>query len=468
MAVCLPLFLAQILFAQVRLPDSPQGKIVHAYVDAFNSGDDNKLRDFFLENVSKEGLAERPVEARMERIKSIRMDIKSLSVIKVLNVGESEINVTAKTGNNDFATLSFKFETGSHKFAGVGITMGEELPVGGPPMSKKEFLAKLSQDLVQRTREDKFSGAVLVQRGETVLIKKAFGLADKRFYVTNRTDTKFNIGSICKYFTRVAIGQLAESGKLFLDDKIIKYLPDYPNAAVAQKVTINQLLTMRSGMGDFFGVRFDDAAKDKINTLNDYMKFFVNDTLLFEPGTQRRYSNAGFIVLGLIVEKLSGKDYYSYMREHIFDPAGMNNTGWYPLSGLTPNLATGYTRPSDNDQTWISNIHMLPGRGSSAGGGYTTLDDMVLFIRALLNGKLLSPKYSQWVVTGDLPSTEPPLPLKHGGAGIAGGTAGVNASVEFDAASGDIVIVLANEDPPSAEDVGKTISGWLKRLDGTK
>ncbi|HCV42431.1 MAG TPA: hypothetical protein DGH68_03035, partial [Bacteroidetes bacterium] len=196
----------------------------------------------------------------------------------------------------------------------------------------------------------------------------------------------------------------------------------------------------------------------------DYLQFFVNDSLLFEPGTQRRYSNAGYIVLGLIVERLSGQDYYTYVHDHIFKPALMNNSDWFASDAVTPNLATGYTHPERDEHTWISNIHELPGRGSSAGGGYSTLDDLYSFIHALLGGKLLNARYSEWMLTSMLPQTDPPLPLKHGGIGIAGGTAGVNAAVELDAESGNVVIVLANYDPPAAEAVSKTIRELMKRV----
>jgi D-alanyl-D-alanine carboxypeptidase len=227
-------------------------------------------------------------------------------------------------------------------------------------------------------------------------------------------------------------------------------------------VTIEQLIGMKSGMGDFFGEKFDNTPKDKIRTLNDYLQLFVNDTLLFESGTQRRYSNAGYIVLGLIVERVSGQDYYAYVRDQIFKPAGMNSSDWFPSDDVSPNLATGYTHLEGDE--WIANIHELPGRGSSAGGGYSTLDDLYSFIHALLGGKLLNARYSEWMLTSMIPETDPPLPLRRGGIGIAGGTAGVNAAVELDAETGNVVIVLANYDPPAAQEVSKTIRGLMKRV----
>lgn len=451
--------------AQVTLPTTLQGKTVHEFIDAFNSGDDATMAQFYITHVSKEGLARRSVEERVQGMKRLRGDAKSLSLLKLLNSGESSIEVVAASGSGDALTLTFEFEpTPEHKFAALRIEMGAQESSGGPPMSKKEFVAETERLLTNSTRENKFSGAVLVAHDSTVLLKKAYGDADKRFNVPNRTDTKFNLGSINKFFTRLAIGQLLEAGKLSLDTPVIAYLPDYPNKSVAEKVTIDQLLNMSSGMGDFFGEKFQNTPKDKIRTLNDYLQFFVNDTLLFEPGTQRRYSNAGYIVLGLMIEKISGQDYFSYVREHIFAKAGMKNSNSFASDVVVPNIATGYLHPEANDKSWISNIHMLPGRGSSAGGGYSTLDDLQMFIRALLSGKLLSPKYTEWMLAGRIPLTDPPLPLKQGGIGIAGGTSGVNAAIEFDAGTGNIVIVLANYDPPAAEQISKQIRDMMKRV----
>ncbi|MBI4547977.1 MAG: beta-lactamase family protein [Ignavibacteriae bacterium] len=459
------LFISYALLSQVKLPDTPQGKTVQEYVEAFNSGDETLMKNFFLNHISKEGLAERPTEMRVERMQMFRTDAKSLTLVKMLDVSQNAITVLVKNGQGETLTMSFDFDDNAqHTLAGISVEMGEVKPVSGPPLNRKQFVATVKKYLDEQVSNDAFSGAVLIQREKDELFKQAYGDAEKRFHIPNRTDTKFNIGSINRYFTRVAIGQLLEQGKLSLDDHVGKLLPDYPNVAVAQKVTVQQLLTMQSGMGDFFGEKFNNAANDNIQTLQDYLAFFINDSLLFEPGTNRRYSNAGFIVLGLIIEKLSGEDYYSYVKKHIFEPAGMKNSDWYLLSSVTLNLATGYLHPEGNDTTWMSNVHILPERGSSAGGGYSTLDDLKNFVEALLNGKLLSPKYSQWVVSGNLPSNDPMLPLKEGGIGMAGGTAGVNAVLEFDARPGDIIVVLSNYDPPSAEVTARTLSNLLKRL----
>ncbi|RPI97118.1 MAG: class A beta-lactamase-related serine hydrolase, partial [Candidatus Aminicenantes bacterium] len=276
-----------------------------------------------------------------------------------------------------------------------------------------------------------------------VLFHEAYGLADRDAKVPNRKDTKFNLGSINKNFTRVAIHQLVRQGKLSLDDTIKKLLPDYPNAQVAEKVTVRHLLNMTSGIGDFFGERYDATPKEKILSLRDYLPLFADQPLEFEPGTSNRYSNGGYIVLGLIIEKLSGTDYYTYVRENIFKPCGMADTDAFPREAKTPNLARGYARESETaGSPRVLNFATLPGRGSSAGGGYSTAGDMLRYIQALKDKKIFLPDVAN-------------------GLGIAGGAPGINSVVEWDPRSGYIVIVLTNFDPPTAGQTARQIVAWL-------
>ncbi|MEA2339759.1 MAG: hypothetical protein QOE82_3766, partial [Thermoanaerobaculia bacterium] len=156
--------------------------------------------------------------------------------------------------------------------------------------------------------DDKFSGVVLVAKDGAPLLSRAWGMADPAKGIANRTDTKFNLGSINKIFTTVAIGQLAAAGKLALTDTVSKHLPDL-NVPSADKITIEQLLQHKSGLGDVFGPKFMDSHAS-LRKLSDYVPLFAGAPPQFEPGTDQKYSNAGFVVLGLIIEKLSGQSYY--------------------------------------------------------------------------------------------------------------------------------------------------------------
>src|SRR5215212_6872001 len=208
--------------------------------------------------------------------------------------------------------------------------------------------------LADMAARDLFSGSVLVTRGNDTLVSKSYGLADKEHNVPNSTDTKYNLGSINKVFTRLALQQL----KIDFSKTLRTYLPDYASP-IADKITIQQLLDMSSGMGDIFGPKYDATAKDHIRSLSDYVPFFIDAPLEFEPGAKRRYSNAGYVVLGLVIERVSGMSYYDYVRTKIFAPAGMNDTDSYPVDAIVPNRAVGYTGPKHGR----TNVYQLPARG---------------------------------------------------------------------------------------------------------
>ena len=301
--------------------------------------------------------------------------------------------------------------------------------------------------------EDKFSGVVLVAKDGTPLLSRAWGMADPAKGIANRPDTKFNLGSINKIFTHVAIGQLAAAGKLSLSDTISKHLPDL-NVPSADKITIEQLLQHRSGLGDIFGPKFM-ASHASIRKLSDYVPLFAGAPLSFEPGSDQKYSNAGFVVLGLIIEKVSGQSYYDYIRDHITKPAGMTDTASYAVDENVPNRAIGLTKrgPDGPLPARQSNVNTLPARGSSAGGGYSTAADLLRFSQALLGDKLLPKRWTDWMFTGkfDAPSQR--------NIGVAGGSPGVNAVLEI--APPYTVIVMSNFDPPAAMEVGAEVRKLL-------
>src|SRR5436190_1797807 len=166
----------------------------------------------------------------------------------------------------------------------------------------QDVAAKLTAAVDRAAAQDQFSGVVLLAKDGKPILTKAWGYADAARTARNREETKFNLGSINKIFTQVAIAQLAAAGKLSLDDTVRKHLPDYPSPA-ADKITIAQLVEHKSGLGDFFGPEFMKSP-GSLRKVADYLPLFANKPLEFEPGTSQRYSNAGYIVLGLIIERL--------------------------------------------------------------------------------------------------------------------------------------------------------------------
>jgi D-alanyl-D-alanine carboxypeptidase len=285
-----------------------------------------------------------------------------------------------------------------------------------------------------------FSGVILVARNGAPLVERAYSMADREAGRPNNLETSFNIGSINKLFTGIAIRQLAAAGKVNIDSTLARAWPDYPNQDVARRVTIRQILEHRSGIqGNIFAAPAGKTRHDVVS-LQDYFELFKDQPLQFDPGSRQQYSNAGYVVLGLLIEKLSGENYYEYVRRHIYEPAGMAQTGSWRVDRLPANTAIGYTRGDQDaapDAPVKRNTDFLPGKGSSAGGGYSTAHDLLRLVNALREGKI---------------PAGPPA-----GVGIAGGAPGLNAAVEGDLPGGYDVIVLANLDPPAAERVARLI-----------
>ncbi len=460
-------------------PDTPAGKRAAAYVTAFNSGDEAVMRRFLGANIAPEALTRRPIEDRLQTYRLMRGDLQTITLEKIVAASDSTITalITAKSGS--WFRFTFLFDPSPQRFL-LGMRMEEaepsEMAQDMTPLTQPELLRLIAQYLDSLVKADEFSGTVLIARDGAALFTKAYGLASKAYDVPNRLDTKFNLGSINKIFTMVAICQLAEKGKLSFDDRLGKWLPDYPNADARENVMIKHLLTMSSGVGDFFGERFEATPKDRIRTIDDYVKLFADQPLQFEPGSQQQYSNGGFVLLGAIIERVSGMTYYDYVRANIFELAGMTSTDSYEADIPTPNLAEGYTRERTGakvpDGTRISNTYTRPARGSSAGGGYSTAEDLLRFSLALRDCKLLSYRGTQRVLernfstspAGDSAVSSTGGKMIQGGLGIAGGAPGINAVLDCDYGTGFASIVMGNYDSPNAERVAKQIRGLLARL----
>ena len=353
----------------------------------------------------------------------------------------------------------------------VGLACGQHSQSNSPvKMTEKQFAAQLASLIDKAALADSFSGVALVAKDGKSIFHKAVGFANKETRLPNKIGTRFNLGSINKSFTSVAIAQLGQQGKLQYSDTIARHLPDYANKAVAEKITIHQLLTHSSGLGDYL----NSGSLAQVKTLQDLLPLFVNQPLLFEPGERVQYSNSGYVVLGLIIERLSGRSYYDYVKENIFKPAGMTKTDSYELNQQVEDLAVGYTsmsREGPQRKTRTANTSTLAGKGSSAGGGYSTVEDMLKFANALSANKLLSPEFTELVFTGG-GIAKPPGPGRGYGfmqnqmngvriVGNGGGGPGVNAMFRIYFGRGYTVVVLSNYDPPSAQEIAGKIQEMI-------
>jgi CubicO group peptidase (beta-lactamase class C family) len=355
-------------------------------------------------------------------------------------------------------------------FVTVAVLASAQSPVSeGPAKPQIDTAKELQTYFDSLAAENKLSGVLLVAKDGVTVASKAAGIANKATNAPIDLNTKFNLGSMNKIFTSVAIAQLAQAGKLSFTDTISKHLPDYPNKEVADKVTIHQLLTHTSGLGMYWNEKFM-AQREKLLTVAAHIPLFASDPLLFPPGEKFQYSNSGFMVLGAIIEKVSGQDYYSYVQEHIYKPAGMSNTGFYEPGKETANLAIGYSRMSPDGKALEEakdNTNTREVKGGPAGGGYSTAPDLVKFHQALWSYKLLDKTHTDLITTGKVDAGGPGGRYGYGFAertldgkhivGHNGGAPGIAANFDMYPDSGYTAVALMNSDPPTMMPVAKAI-----------
>ncbi len=337
-------------------------------------------------------------------------------------------------------------------------------PVAPPHLNEKELIGRTRQLLQKMTSADKFSGAVLVAKNGQPVFAQAYGLADREHHIPNTLQTRFGMASMVKMFTGLATLQLVNAGKLKLDDPIRKYVPDYPNQELASKVTIRQLLSHTGGTGDFFGPEFDKH-RLQLHTQEDYIHLFGNRPPRFEPGSRFEYSNYGFVIVGAVIDKVSGQNYYDYVRDHIYTPAGMTSTATpKPGKGPVPDLSLGYTKHGGT--TWHTDRASPQFRGTAAGGGYTTAGDLLRFANALQDNKLLEAHDTELLTAGHVAM---PIGGRYGYGfeefivnglrcfGHGGLGPGVDDGLKICPDVSYVVVVLANMDPPA----GQRISNFI-------
>lgn len=455
--------------AAAQLPDSPTGRAGNTLIELFGSGPASITPEFMHEAFAETYLG---AEAA-RRQDALREAVESIGPLELRGVEKTGAFSAIIRGTSSLSgeRIEISYQVDEREPHGIiELTIRREPAMPRRMLTTAELVAE-AEALIDGLPTDDFSGAVLIARGDEVLLEKAHGLASRRYGVPNTIDTRFNLGSINKLFTKIAIAQLAAQGKLSFDDKVARHLPDYPNRQVAETITIQQVVTHTAGLGDIFTEEFATAAKERFERPQDYFPLFAHDPPLFEPGTSERYSNGGYMVLGAIIEAVSGQSYDDYVREHIFDPAGMDATGSFAMDEPVPDVAMGYTRhgvdhradseaSSPGATAWRENSFMIPFTGTPAGGGYSTVRDLLAFRHAFVNHRLLDARYTDWVASNRLPA-EASSDASYGIA-VAGGAPGVNAILEIEPEF--TVVVLANLDPPSADEVARRLRELIEAV----
>ena len=431
------------------------------WLEAFNSGDRSTISSFLSANFPT-----RPVEAEMNlRGQMTGFEMRALEYASPTTASGL---VSAREGD-EFARFLIEVEPAEpHRITRLTLrVVPRPAAYALAPLSETALVAALRERLTKDTEADRFAGAVILAKltpggPPKVLFSDAYGLADREKNIANTLDTRFRVGSMNKMFTGTAILQLVQAGKITLTDPLGKYLTDYPNTEVARKVTIHHLLTHTGGTGDIFGPEFA-ARRLELRTLDDYVKLYGRRDPLYEPGSRWQYSNYGMLLLGVIVEKVSGKSYYDYVADHIFTPAGMTRSGSEPENVAVEGRSVGYMGTPGR---WAPNDNTLPYRGTSAGGGYSTVNDLMKFAAALMANKLLDARHTELLITGKEKTPgggmyaygfDDARVNGAGSVGHGGGAPGMNGMLSIYPKTGYVVAVLSNLNPPAAQRVADFI-----------
>lgn len=248
-----------------------------------------------------------------------------------------------------------------------------------------------------------FSGSILVAGKDKVLLEKSYGYSNRSEKIKNNTTTRFGIASGCKLFTAIAVCQLVEEGMISFDTKLSDCLNiDFKH--FDNKVTIHHLLTHTSGIPDYFDEEVMEDFEElwvknpmyQIREISDFLPFFQDGPMKYQVGEGFHYNNAGYILLGLLIEQISNMEFSEYVQKNIFDIANMTKSGYFSFDCLPENTSLGYI--DNQDGTWRSNIYSLPVKGGSDGGAYVTVSDMAKLWQALFKHQLLSKEYTEKIL----------------------------------------------------------------------
>ena len=320
----------------------------------------------------------------------------------------------------------------------------------------QDHAAKIQEVLTLAHKYRQFNGSALVAENGKVIYKGGFGMANMEWDIPNAADTKFRLGSITKQFTAVLTLKLVEQGKIKLDGKISDYLPDY-RKDIGEKVTVHHLLTHTSGIPSYTSQPgfFADVSRNPYKVA-DFVKTYASGNLEFEPGSKFSYNNSGYFLLGAIVERLTGKTYEQALKEMIFDPLGMKNTGYDHHDTLLAKRATGYSRTA-NGYTNAAYLDMsIP---YAAGSLYSTVEDLYLWDQALYTDKVLTPQskelmykpflrdyaYGWGIAKTSFKLNDQPVPIITHGGGINGFTTTI---VRFPNEK-NLIVILDNTSNPN-------------------
>lgn len=271
-----------------------------------------------------------------------------------------------------------------------------------------DIIERLYTAIETGTHTEGFSGVVLASRADKELYFKALGFAHRAHKILNTRNTRFATASATKMFTAVAVLQHIQEKRISLDTKVVDYLA-LKKTRISKDIMVSHLLSHTSGMGDYFDDNEPDAYEKlwqnipnyRVRNLADLLPLFIDKPPIFSPGEKFQYCDAGYILLGLIIEKASGMSYFDYVRQNIFERAGMKDSNFLSLVEINAETAEGYIpikTTTGKITGWKKNIYAVPVLGASDGGAFITADDGRRFMHALRRKKLLGESMTEEVL----------------------------------------------------------------------
>ncbi|HUQ10856.1 MAG TPA: serine hydrolase [Steroidobacteraceae bacterium] len=443
----------------------PARALFREFLAAFNSADREVLTKFVTGNVSAAARA-----PNLDETLALLKQTGGFEILELEERGPTELKGWVRARDSDaLMAVYFAVESEppywitSYRFE-WGTPPKQYFPVRLPEINA---IRAVRAEAASRGAAGKFSGALLVARDKQVLVRGAYGLANRETQQDNHADTRFRIAAVTKMFTAVAVLRLVQEGKVRLGDPISKYVPEINGKPLA-RATIHQLLTHTSGAADFLGSRYDVHHLD-MKSLQDYIEWFGVDELVAAPGKRYYYSNFGYLLLGRLVEQASRRSYYDYVQDVVFGPAGMANSGFDP-EDVDAGRAEIYERPAGTGM-WINAKYVLDRRATSAAHAYSTVDDLHRFVMALRGYRLLDAAHTRMMLEpqqriwpgNDYGYGAMILSYEWTGRwiGHAGGYTGMDAQLWFSPDTGYTVIALSNMDPPAAQQMSDYVTARL-------
>ena len=455
------------------LPEGQKGARVRSLIEVINSGEPGRVKRFLDQECTGEFRGMVPMEEHLSAFLGFLRDtdgIEFYAVRTYTSERPDETVVIVKDRNlGSWWGLSFHFGE-SPNYPVAGLEFSSARPPAGLPeaaLTEKEAVDEIRALMAGLNKKNWFSGALLIAKGPNVLITDVGGEASKAFHVLNNIDTKFNLGSMNKMFTATAVARLVEAGKLSFDDLISRYIDEtWLPKDVTNRITIRHLITHTSGLGSYFNKTYVKSSRNLFRKLDDYKPLIKDDKPAFTPGEKFQYSNTGMFLLGVVIEKLTGEDYFEHIRKAIYGPAGMTSSDCYEMDHPVENLAIGYSPDFSSPYKWQNNLYKHVLKGGPAGGGFSTVKDLHKFALALLAGKLVSKSMRETMWTdfkGANYGYGFAVAQGPGGkvVGHSGGFTGINSQLDIYVDSRTIVAVMSNYDngaSPLADKIGRILA----------